>query len=130
MADDRLEKRDLIKLEKGAVISTEREISAAEAERESVKYKQAEYLQDHIGEEFDGVISGVVPWGIYVQLKDTLSEGMVLISKLGDEYFSLDEKNYAVVGENTGKKFKLSDPVRVKIEAIDVEMKKVDMSLV
>lgn len=130
LAGEKLDKSDLAKLEHGAVISTEQEISAAEAERESIKYKQAEYMQDHIGEEFDGVISGVMPFGLFVQLKDTLSEGMVHISKLGDEFFNLDEKNYAIVGEKSGKKFKLSDPVRVKIEAIDLDEKKIDMSLV
>jgi ribonuclease R len=130
LAGNKLDDRDLDKLEKGAVISTEREISAAEAERESIKYKQAEYMQDHIGEEYDGVISGVTPFGIFVQVKETLSEGLIHISKLGDEFFSLDEKNYAVVGEKSGKKFHLGDEVRVKIESIDVDQKKIDMSLV
>lgn len=130
LAGKRLEKSDISKLERGAVISTEQEISAAEAERESIKYKQAEYMQDHIGEEFDGVISGVMPFGIFVQLKDTMSEGMVHISKLGDEFFNLDEKNYAIVGEKSGKKFKLSDPIRVKIDKIDLDEKKIEMSLV
>jgi ribonuclease R len=128
--DQKLEKNEIIRLEKGAALATEREISAAEAERESIKYKQAEYMADHVGEIFDGVISGVAPWGIFVQLKETLSEGMVHISKLGEDYFKLDEKNYRITGEKTGKIFKLMDQVKVKIESIDLDRNNINMSLV
>ncbi|HMP67182.1 MAG TPA: ribonuclease R [Candidatus Paceibacterota bacterium] len=130
LENKKIEKTDIIRLERGAILSTEREISAAEAERESIKYKQAEYMQNHIGQEFEGIISGVSPWGLYVQLKETLTEGMVHISKLGQDYFKLDEKKYQIVGERTGKIFKLSDNVIVKIEAIDLERNNINMSIV
>ncbi len=128
--NQKLDKPEIIRLEKGASLATEREISAAEAERESIKYKQAEYMAGHIGETFDGVISGVTPWGIYVQLKETLSEGMVHISKLGEDYFKLEEAKYQIVGEKTGKKYKLMDQVKVKIETIDLDRNNISMVLV
>ncbi len=128
--NEKLDKTEIIRLEKGADLATEREISAAEAERESIKYKQAEYMAGHIGEVFEGVISGVTSWGIYVQLKDTLSEGMVHISKLGEDFFKLDEKKYQIIGEKTAKKFKLMDSVKVKIESIDLDRNNINMSLV
>ena len=113
-----------------AARSSEREIAAAEAERDSVKYKQAEYMMDHIGEEYEGIISGVTAWGIYVVINETLSEGMVHISKLGDDYFKLDEKGYTIIGEKTDKKFSLGDNVKVRVEKIDLEKKNIDFSLV
>lgn len=124
-----LEQAEKIHFKEAAVRASEREISAAEAERESIKYKQAEYLQDHIGEIYEGVISGVSAWGIYVVLDETLSEGMVHISKLGNDYFSLDEKKYTIVGERTGEKFSLGDKVKVKVEKIDLDKKNVDFAL-
>jgi ribonuclease R len=125
-----LEQKELLHLDACAVHSTQREISAAEAERESIKYKQAEFMQDHIGEVFEGIISGVTKFGLFVVLNDTLSEGMVHISKLGNDFFNLDEKKYAIVGERTGRKFTLGDSVKVKIEKIDLDKKAIDMSMV
>lgn len=112
-----------------ATRSSEREIAATEAERESIKYKQAEYMADHIGEIYEGVISGVSGWGVYVVINKTLSEGMVHISKLGDDYFQLNEKKYSIIGEKTGKTFSLGDTVKVKIEKIDLEKKNIDLGL-
>lgn len=128
--NQKIDPSELNYFEKAAAISTEREIMATEAERESIRYKQAEYMQDHIGETFEGIVSGVSPWGVYVQTKETLSEGMVHISKLGDDFFNFDEKNYAIVGEKTKKKFRLGDEIKIKIDAIDLEQKKIDMSVV
>ncbi|HRY31110.1 MAG TPA: ribonuclease R [Candidatus Paceibacterota bacterium] len=128
--DQKLDKKEILRLERGAELATEREIAAAEAERESIKYKQAEYMANHIGEIFDGVISGVASWGVYVQLKDTLSEGMVHISKLGSDYFRLEENKYQIVGDKTKKVFKLMDSVKVKIDSIDMDRNAINMSLV
>jgi ribonuclease R len=122
-----LEQKELQHLDSSAVRSSQREVSAAEAERESIKYKQAEFMQDHIGESFEGIISGVTKWGLYVVLNDTLSEGMIHISKLGNDFFNFDEKKYAIVGERTGKKYTLGDPIKVKIEKIDLDKKAIDM---
>lgn len=124
-----LDQKELQHLDTAAVKSTQREISAAEAERESIKYKQAEFMQDHIGEVFEGIISGVTKWGVYVVLNDTLSEGMIHISKLGNDFFNFDEKKYAIVGERTGKKYTLGDAIKVKIEKIDLDKKAIDMTL-
>ncbi len=125
-----MDQKTLQHLENSAIKSSQREVSAAEAERESIKYKQAEFMQDHLGEAFDGIISGVTKWGLYVVLNDTLSEGMIHISKLGNDFFTFDEKKYAVVGERTGKKYTLGDPIKVKIEKIDLDKKAIDMTLV
>jgi ribonuclease R len=124
-----MDQKTLQHLENSALKSSQREVSAAEAERESIKYKQAEYMQDHIGQAFEGIISGVTKFGLFVVLNDTLSEGMIHISKLGNDFFTFDEKKYAVIGERTGKKFTLGDPIKVKIEKIDLDKKAIDMSL-
>lgn len=125
-----MDQKTLQHLENSAIKSSQREVSAAEAERESIKYKQAEFMQDHLGEAFNGIISGVTKWGLYVVLNDTLSEGMIHISKLGNDFFTFDEKKYAVIGERTGKKYTLGDPIKVKIEKIDLDKKVIDMILI
>ena len=84
---------------KMAMETTDKEIAAAEAERNSKKYKQVEYMQEYIGQVFDGVISGVTEWGLYVEEVETKSDGMVSLRNLTDDFYILDEKNYALVGE-------------------------------
>jgi ribonuclease R len=110
--------------------ATEREIDASEAERESIKMKQVEFMQEQIGKSFDGTISGVTEWGIYVEEKLTGSEGMIKLRDLGDDYYTLDEKNYTVVGEKTKKKYRLGDAIRFKLLAADPEKKTLDFQLV
>jgi ribonuclease R len=87
-------------------------------------------MEERMGKEFDGIISGVTEWGIYVEDKETRSEGMVKLRDLGDDYYVLDEKNYAVVGEKTKKKYTLGDSVRFKVTGADVERKTLDYRLV
>ena len=120
----------LAQLERLATDATKREIEAAEAERESIKLKQVEYMEDRLGKEFDGIISGVTEWGIYVEDKETRSEGMVKLRDLSDDYYILDEGNYAIVGEKTKKKYSLGDKVRFKVAGADVERKTLDYRLV
>jgi ribonuclease R len=122
--------KETAEFEKIALHSTNQEIAAQDAERSSIKYKQVEFMQNHIGEEFEGIISGVAPFGLFVILNDTGAEGMVHISKLGEDYWQLDEKNYRVVGEKTHQKFTLGDKVKVKIESADLDQKKLDMRFV
>lgn len=110
--------------------ATNQEIASAEAERDSIKYKQIEFMQNHIGDKFTGVISGVTKWGIYVLLDDTGADGMVHISKLGDDYYNFDQKNYRIIGEKTNVKFTLGDKVTVKVDGADVEERKLDLSFV
>lgn len=130
LTGDKIDASEIAHFEKAAQISTEREIMATEAERESIKYKQAEYMMDHMGEPFDAVISGVTPFGLFAQVKETLSEGMIHVTKLGDDFFKFDEKNYAMVGEKTKQKFRLGDTIKIKVTSIDLDQKKIDMELV
>lgn len=102
---------------------------AAQAERASIKYKQVEFMQDHLGEVFDGTISGVTQWGIYVEINDNKCEGMVSLYYMGDD-FNFDEKNFTLKGYFTGKSYKLGDPVRVKVARADLEKKQLDFQLV
>jgi len=110
--------------------ASEMERKAAEMERESVKYKQAEYLQDKIGKVFDGLISGISKWGIFVELKDSKCEGMVRYNTLQDDYYYLDEENFRVIGQETRQIFRLGDAVKVRIEAVDLIKKQMEFTLV
>ncbi len=88
-------------LEEQCKHSTQMEIKASEAERASRKYKQVEYLQDKVGEEFDGVISGVTEWGLYVEIIENKCEGMIRLRDLDDDFYEFDETNYCVIGSRT-----------------------------
>ena len=110
--------------------NSEQEIAAADAERTSKKYKQVEYMEKMIGKEFDGLISGVTEWGMYVEEKETRCEGMVKLRDLGGDFFVLDQKNYAIVGTRTKKKFTLGDTVRFRVIGADRERKTLDYKLV
>ncbi len=126
----KVDPQKMAQLERMAADATKREISAAEAERESIKLKQVEYMEKRMGKEFAGIISGVTEWGIYVEEKDTRSEGMVKLRDLSGDYFVLEEKTYSVVGERTKKRFSLGDKVRFKVVGADVERKTLDYKLV
>lgn len=130
LAGEKVSDEDMVYYQKAAEHSSEQEVNAQEAERQSIKYKQVEFMMNHIGEEFDGVISGVSKFGVFVVLNDTGAVGMIHISKLGNDFFRLDEKNYRVVGEKSKKTYSLADPVRVKIEEANLEEKQLQMSLV
>jgi ribonuclease R len=109
-----------------ALHSSQMEISAQEAERDSIRYKQIEYLSDRVGTVFDGVISGLAKWGIYVQEQDTMAEGMVRLAELKDDYYVFDEKNYCMIGKNTQKRFRLGDRVRIKLTRADIKERILD----
>lgn len=110
--------------------SSAREQLAANAERASIKYKQVEYMEEHLGEIFDGVISGVTEWGIYVELNANKCEGMIPIRELADDYYVFDDKNYCIMGRRKGKRFQLGDDVTVKIARADLIKKQLDFKLV
>ena len=110
--------------------STEREIAAAEAERDSIKYKQVEYMSQHIGETFDGVISGVTDFGIFVEELETKAEGLVRLRDLPSDYYNLDKGGLRLVGERTGHKINLCDKVKIKLLAVDLEQKMIDWKIV
>jgi len=109
-----------------AVHSSEREVAAADAERDSVKMKQVEFLSERIGESFDAVISGVTERGLYVEEQTTHADGMIRIKDVGDDYFEYDEKHYRLTGRRTHKAFQLGDPIRVKLLAARIMEKELD----
>ena len=109
--------------------SSDMEAKAANAERASIKYKQVEFMKGHIGEVYDGTISGVTDWGIYVELENKI-EGMILLNNLDDDFYIFDEKNYAIVGRHTQKKYQLGDPIRVKVWRTNLERKQLDFKLI
>ncbi len=106
--------------------SSDMEQLAANAERASIKYKQVEFMSEHLGEVFDGVISGITEWGIYVELTENKCEGMIPIRDLDDDYYSFDEKNYCLVGRRYHKKYQLGDEMRVKIAKANLDKKQLD----
>ncbi|NQU52818.1 MAG: ribonuclease R [Bacteroidetes bacterium] len=108
--------------------SSEMETKAANAERASIKYKQVEFMQDHVGKVYPGVISGITDWGIYVELLNKI-EGMVPLRELVDDFYILDEKNYALVGKHSNKTYRLGDEVTVKIWRTNLERKQLDFLL-
>ncbi len=110
--------------------SSDMERKAMEAERASTKYKQAEYLMDRIGQEFDGLISGVSKWGIFVELTESKCEGMVSLRLMNDDFYYLDEENYRIIGQRWGKIYRLGDKVRIKVKKIDLQKKQMDFDLV
>jgi len=116
--------------EKKCEYSSDMERKAVEAERASVKYKQAEYLMDKIGQEFYGLISGVSKWGIYVELIGSKCEGMVRLKDLADDYYFLDEENYQVTGQRYGYQYKLGDKVKIRVKKIDLSRKEMDFQII
>ncbi len=109
--------------------SSNMENKAANAERSSIKYKQVEFMQDKIGQEFSGVISGVTDWGIYVELENKC-EGMVSVNSLDDDFYIFDEKNYCLEGRHSHRKYQLGDEVRIEIARANLEKKQLDFRLI
>lgn len=110
--------------------SSQREKEASEAERASIKYKQVEYMSMRIGQTYDGVITGVSEWGVFVEEKETKCEGMIRLKDLGDDYFELNEKEMAVVGQKTHKKFRIGDKLKIKVRDANLTKKVIDYVLV
>ena len=110
--------------------SSKREELASKAERSSIKYMQVKYMQNHKDEVFEGVITGVTEWGIYVEIKSNKCEGMVRIRDVKSDYYVFDEKQYAIVGQNTKHLYQLGDDVRVKVKHTDLERKHLDFYLI
>ena len=110
--------------------SSDMEKMATDAERASIKYKQAEYMADKVGQTFDGQISGVSKWGIYVEIIENKCEGMVSIRDMDDDNYFIDEENYVVVGRYTNKKYRLGDKVKIKVKKIQLARKQIDFLFV
>ena len=109
--------------------SSNREQLAANAERASIKYKQVEFMSDRIGKVFDGVISGITEWGIYVELIENKCEGMIPIRDLDDDFYTMDEKNYCLIGRRFHKKYQLGDEVTVKVARANLDKRQLDFVL-
>ena len=109
--------------------ASEMEKQAEEMERQSIKYKQAEYLQDKIGQVFEGLVSGVSKWGLFVELKDNKCEGLVRYESLPGDYYYLDDDNFRVIGQETGRVIQLGDEVRIRVKAVDLFKHKMDFEM-
>ena len=110
--------------------SSEMEQIAANAERASIKYKQVEFMGERMGQEFDGTISGVTEWGLYVEVNENKCEGMIPMRELDDDYYDFDEKSYCLTGRRYHKKYSLGDPIRIKVVRANLERKQLDFALV
>ena len=109
---------------------SEMEQLAVQAERSSIKYKQAEFLQDRMGQVFEGVISGVSEWGIYVELKENLCEGLISVRDLRDDHYIYDERNFCLIGRRTHRRFTLGDTLKVTVANVNLDRKTIDFALV
>ncbi len=103
---------------------------AANAERASIKYKQVEFMSERLGQTFDGVISGVTEWGLYVELNENKCEGMIPMRDLDDDYYEFDEKNYCLRGRHKHRVFSLGDTITIKVASANIERKQLDFALV
>ncbi len=129
----KIEQDEFQMYEKICMECSEREKQASDAERGSIKYKQVEYMQGHVGETFTGTITGVTEWGVYVEEKETKCEGMVKVKDIGNtfnDFFSFNPKTYSISGEKTGKKITLGDTVTFKVVSADLEKKMLDYQIV
>ena len=110
--------------------ASEREQIAANAERDSIKYKLIEYMIDKIGQEYDGVVSGLTEWGMYVEIKPEMIEGMVALREMRSDFFEFDEDNYRIVGKRTKKIYRLGDQVRIRVKSASLEQRLLDYELI
>ena len=125
-----LTRREYGHLEKLCIAASEQEAKAVDAERESIRYKQVEYMSSKVGQTFDAVISGVTDWGLYVEEKETAADGLVRIRTLGDDFYNYVPKSYSLVGQKTKKKFSLGDRVKIKLVSADLSTRQLDFELV
>jgi len=123
-------KEELATYEQATHESSDKEKMVMDAERESIRYKQVEFMQNHIGETFDGFISGVGEHGFYVEENTTKAQGMISLRNLKDDYYSLNEKKYSIIGEKKGKKFTIGDELKFKLVKADLDKRQLDFELV
>ena len=124
------ESRKKEEYEKECQYASERELVAADAERTSVKYKLVEFMQDKLGQEFEGTVSGITEWGMYVEIEPTKIEGMVSLREIKSDFFEFDEARYRLVGRRTRKIYRLGDQVRIKVKSANLEQRLLDYELV
>lgn len=112
------------------VHASEMERRAVDAERASIKYKQVEFMQDKVGKVFDGVVSGLTDWGIYVEIVENKCEGMVSIKSIVDDFYEFNEEEYAIVGRQSGRKFEIGDEVKIEVMSANLSRRQLDYRLV
>ena len=118
------------KFEEECRYASERELVAADAERTSIKYKLVEFMMDKIGEEYDGHVSGITEWGMYVEIEPTKIEGMVSVRDITSDFYEFDEARYRLVGKRRHKQFRLGDPVRIRVKSANLEQRLLDFELI
>ncbi|MCX6752254.1 MAG: VacB/RNase II family 3'-5' exoribonuclease [Candidatus Nomurabacteria bacterium] len=123
-------KERMFEYEKIARISSEQEKRASDAERASIKYKQAEYMSKRLGESFEGIISGITEWGFYVEEAETKCEGLVRVRDLKDDFYIFNEKKLELVGQKNKKRYRLGDRVKIKVKGVDLERKTIEYVLI
>lgn len=122
-------RREFDTLERLCIAASEQEAKAVDAERDSIRYKLVEYMSGKIGQQFEGIISGVTDWGLYVEEKESSAEGLVRVRSIGNDFYTYDQKSYSLVGERTKKKFTLGDKVNVKLVGADLGARTLDFEL-
>lgn len=127
---DNAETQDKNYYEAECVHASEREVIAAGAERDSIKYKLVEFMQDKVGNEYEGHISGLTDWGMYVEVEPTKIEGMVALREIKTDFFEFDEDHYLIKGKRTGKVYRLGDAVKIKVKATNLDQRILDYELV
>ena len=123
------ESKNAEKTEAKCVHSSEMERKAVEAERASIKYKQVEFMTDKVGKEFEGLVSGLTEWGIYVELVENKCEGMISIKSLADDFYEFDEEEYAIIGRQTRRKFEIGDLIKIEVLNANLSRRQLDYKL-
>jgi ribonuclease R len=126
----KISKDRLVEYEKMAIVASEQEKRASDAERASIKYKQVEYMSKRLGKSFDGVISGITEWGMYVEEKETKCEGLVRVRDMEGDFYVFNEKKLELVGQKHKKIYRLGDKAKIKVKNVDLERKTIDYVLV
>lgn len=123
------ESKNAEKFENRSLHASEMERRAVEAERASIKYKQVEFMTDKVGKEFDGLVSGLTEWGIYVELVENKCEGMISIKSLVEDFYEFDEEEYAIIGRNSKRKIEIGDPLRIEVLNANLSRRQLDYKL-
>jgi ribonuclease R len=140
LAKKKVGKEQLVEYERMSRIASEQEKRASDAERASIKYKQVEYMSKRLGKSFEGVISGITEWGMYVEEIETKCEGLVRVRDMEDDFYVFNEKKLELIGQKSrpksgsrqgsGRIYRLGDKVKIKVKEVDLERKTIDYVLV
>ncbi|NOY35456.1 MAG: ribonuclease R [bacterium] len=130
LAGEWLSSQEIARYHSFAANLSAREVGAVEAERASISYKQVEYMSERIGETYEGIISGVTKWGIFVEELKTKASGMIRMRNLKGDFYEFDKQTYSIIGQKTKKKYSVGDKVKIKVAAVDLEKKTLDYALV